>query len=141
MLEKIEKKILALLAERASLLEEMGVLDKYFVYDNEERAVNNETLVLSPQNGTGDIKLIREYIKSLSNGMLADQLNTWLDGFTTFKCIEDRVCSKINSPLCCAHCPNNTECILDDNSPLCHYVALGEVADKLECQELLIEEE
>ena len=62
----------------------------------------------------------------------------WVKEYTDYRCGSSRrgVCAISGSPVCCAYCKFNTQCILMENTPICPLVEVGDVVNIEDCEEV-----
>lgn len=106
---------------------------KYKVIDRETGEVNNEVLVLDPNNPV-ELEIIYNYAKVVRRP-LCDLIEDWADGYTKHRCVQGRRCKITNSPICCCYCPHKGSCLDLEHSPICGMVATDTVSSNTECLE------
>lgn len=106
---------------------------KWKVIDRETKEVNNEVLVLDPNNRL-ELEVIKHYAK-LAPRPLCDLLEDWVEGYEKNRCLQGRRCKITNSPICCCYCPHKGSCMELEKSPICGLAATDTVSSNQECLE------
>ena len=141
-LRALDAEITKLLKKRADIVSSFsdgtGFPEKYFVFNNEAGKQESETFVLNPINGVADIEALKTYAQKCSNPIMTTCINDWLGGYTDYRCYSQRrgKCPLTDSPVCCAHCPDNNICVLRENTPICSLVMIGDVVHIEDCEEV-----
>lgn len=133
-IEEIDSEIVKLFKERA---EELSKMDRtfsevYTVFNNETGMIDDNTFVLNPLKGR-DLVCLDFYVDKLRDGVFKVNMVQWLSYYKDKKCVRDRTCPITNIPVCCAHCPELSNC-LDLGREVCPYVEIGDVASIEDCE-------
>lgn len=133
-IEEINKEIVELFKERTAILDsqERPFKEIYTVFNSETGSIDDNTFVLNPLKKR-DLEYLGSYAENLPEGTLRESLLDWLREYTNFKCVRGRICPITESPVCCAHCYNNSVCFESEESNMCSYVMIGDVIVVSDC--------
>ena len=127
-LQEIDNKIACLIEKRQSLVGSGG---KYLVFNRAKHKFDDNTYVLDPSLSR-DREYLKSYFESMEKSSFRDDMLEWLKDYSTYRCIQGRYCSIVDSSVCCAHCYYKDNC--PDVSKMCPFVYNRDVVVITDCE-------
>ena len=133
-LAEIDEDLKALFKERNEVLatQVRPFREVYTVFNHDLERVVDNTFVFDPLKKR-DRDYLMSYAEGLPDSTLKRELLDWLSEYSQFRCVRDRICPVNESPVCCAHCTQQLNCLMSCNENLCAFVEVGDVLVVSDC--------